>query len=868
MASPAPRPGASAASPAQAPARPLRGLLFNVGLGFAVALLLMLAVIALGVTQMSTLNAELANVVSVNNVKTRLASQMRNSIRDRQMLMHNIVVSIDPWEKDALFMQFQEYGERYAKDRQRLGTMLRTMDEKLLMDELDANTALNQPVMFRVIEAALDENNYGALTLLQEEAIPLQNRLVEALDNMNSLQRKANEAALGETFARYQATRNLMLTLGVLATLLGSLVAVLVSRRMLNQTRQLDTEKKKFQTLFETNSDAVVILDDSGFTDCNPATLSLFGMDSVETFLRTPISELGTPVQANGMTASDHARKAIRRAQTTGHAVMDWQGRRQDGSLFSAEIALHAMELEGKPVIQAIMRDVSARRAAEAAKEAAREAALQTAHAKSEFVANVSHEIRTPLHGILGMSGLLLKTPLDGSQREYVSTLKSSAENLLTIINDILDFSKIEAGKLVIEQVAFSPADLLRGVAALFQARALEKNLKLTLSLPDDPPAALLGDPTRIRQILLNLVDNAIKFTHEGEVELRARFAPGPEGIGCQFRVRDSGIGMSEDTLSHLFQSFSQADSSTTRRYGGTGLGLAVSSQLAELMGGQLTVVSEPGKGSAFTLSLLLPASTLPLAELPAPAMIQLRGRVLVVEDHPVNQRVLVHQLRELGLQHALAASGREALAMLETEDFDLVLMDWQMPEMDGLETTRRIRQLQTPVRQIPVVALTANASPGFREACLAAGANDYLSKPYTEAALAATLMQWLPQPVASPTPPPPLLDVPALHARYPGNPQLVRELEAVFMSTTEASLAALKRAIEERHAERCRKEAHALKGAAASVMATAVRDGAARIETSVQAGDFDAAAEALARLEDVFRGAPAPELTQALRRA
>ncbi len=829
---------------------PLRSLMFNVGIGFTAALLLMLAVIGLGVTQMARLNSELAHVVQFNNVKTRLASQMRNTLRDRAMVMHNIVVSIDPWEKDALFLQFQEYGGRYAKDRSQLLAMLRTPEEKRLMDELDAITLANQPVMIAVVEAALDENNYGALTLLQQEAIPLQNRLVDALDNMTRLQREANEAALGKTYGAYQETRNTMLVLGILATLLAMLVAVLVSRRMLAQARQVETEKQKYQTLFETNSDAVVILEDKGFTDCNPATLSMFGMDSVDTFLRTPISQLGTPVQANGKTAHDHASLAIREARSEGHAVMDWQGRRLDGSVFPAEIALHAMQLEGKPVIQAIMRDVSERRAAEAAKEAAREAALQMAHAKSEFIANVSHEIRTPMHGILGMSGLLLKTALDGRQREYVSTLKSSAENLLTIINDILDFSKIEAGKLALEEIAFSPADLVQGVAALFQARALEKNLQLTLSLPDDPPAALLGDPTRIRQILLNLVDNAIKFTDQGEVELRARFEPDEDGIGCQFRVCDSGIGMNEETQSRLFQAFSQADSSTTRRYGGTGLGLAVSSQLAELMGGQLTVVSESGKGSTFTLSLLLPPSTLPLAELPAPPVIQLQGHILVVEDHPVNQKVLAHQLREMGLHYALATSGKQALDLLAKDDFDLVLMDWQMPEMDGLEATRQIRQLPTAVRHIPVIALTANASAGFREACLAAGANDYLSKPYTEPALAALLAQWLPQAVPAPVP---LLDLPALHARYPGNPGLVRDLQAVFISTTEASLAALKRGIEHGEAESCRKEAHALKGAAASVMATAIQQGAARIEASVQQGDFAAAAAELAALENTF---------------
>ena len=833
---------------------PLRGLLFNVGLGFTSALMLMLAVIGLGVTQMERLNAELANVVSVNNVKTRLASRMRDSIRDRQMLMHNIVIAVDPWEKDALFMQFQDYGERYAKDRGQLGTMLSTPDEKLLMDELDILTSFNQPIMFNVVQAALDENNYGALKQLQEEAIPLQNELMESLNNMTSLQREANEAALGKTFTAYQATRNLMLVLGISATLLAILVAVLVSRRMLTQTRQLETEKQKYQTLFETNSDAVVILDDKGFTDCNPATLSLFGMDSVATFLGKSISQLGTPLQAHGMSAHDHAMQAIHQARSQGHAVMDWQGRRQDGSVFSAEIAMHAMQLEGRPVIQAIMRDVSERRAAEAAKEAAREAALQIARAKSGFVANVSHEIRTPMHGILGMSGLLLKTPLDGQQREYVATLKSSAEGLLTIINDILDFSKIEAGKLDIEQVAFSPATLAQGVATLFQARALEKNLHLKLTLPETLPAALLGDPTRIRQILLNLVDNAIKFTHQGEVELRAEFETAEGAVNCLFTVRDSGIGMSAETQARLFQAFSQADSSTTRRYGGTGLGLAVSSQLAELMGGQLTVESEPGKGSRFTLALRLPTTTLPLVELPTQAAIRLQGRILAVEDHPVNQKMLAHQLREMGLQYAIAASGTQALDMLEKERFDLVLMDWQMPEMDGLDATQRIRRLPTDVRHIPIIALTANANTDFREVCLAAGANDYMSKPYTEAALAALLKQWLPQarPAAAPVP---LLDLPALHARYPGNPELVSDLAAVFASTTEASLATLKRAIGQGHAEACRKEAHALKGAAASVMATAIQQGAARIESSVQRGDFNTAAAELAALENTFRG-------------
>ena len=312
---------------------PLRGLLFNVGFGFTAALMLMLAVIGLGVTQMAHLNAELEHVVSVNNVKTRLASRMRDTLRDRALLMHNIVVSIDPWEKDTLFQRFMEYGERYAKDRLQLQGMLDSDQEKQLLAQLDAITFNNQPIMFSVVDAALDENNYGALTQLQEDAIPYQNLLVEALDNMTRLQREDNEKALSKTFTAYQATRNLMLVLSILATLLAAIVAILVSRRMLKQTRQIEIEKQKYHTLFETNSDAVVILDETGFTDCNSATLSMFGMDSIEDFLSSPISKLGTATQADGSSAMDHANLAIGQARKEGHAIMDWQGKRQDGSV-------------------------------------------------------------------------------------------------------------------------------------------------------------------------------------------------------------------------------------------------------------------------------------------------------------------------------------------------------------------------------------------------------------------------------------------------------------------------------------------------------------------------------------------------------
>jgi len=846
------------------PALNLRGLRLNVWVGFFVSLAMLLAVIVLGVTQMARLNAELEQVVAVNNVKSRLAARMRDTLRDRAIVMHDIVVSIDPWEKDALFLRFLAYAERYAKDRAQLARLITNAEEKRLLDELDAITRINQPIMFSVVDAAMDQDNYGALTQLQQEAIPMQNRLVEALDRMTTLQREANEAALKKTVASYQSTRQLMLALGVLATLLAITVAWLVSRRTLHQARALEAEKLKYQTLFETNSDAVVILGDEGFTDCNPATLSLFGMDSVARFLKTPIPELGAPVQPGGKSAYEHAITTIQHAREHGHAHMDWIGRRQDGSQFHAEIELHAMQLDGQPRIQAIMRDVSERRAAEAAQEAARQAELGAARAKANFVANVSHEIRTPMHGILGLCELLLKTPLAPAQREYLGTLKHSAESLLVIINDILDFSKIDAGKLTLERVPFAPAALVTEVAALYRARCLAKGIALEVDLPADSPPALLGDPTRLRQILLNLVDNAIKFTARGRVTLAARFAARGDEIACRFDVSDTGIGIPAAARAHLFEAFTQADSSTTRRYGGTGLGLALSRQLAERMGGSLDVISTPGVGSCFTLRLRLSQTTLPAAA-PAdePPAARLTGRLLVVEDHPVNQTVLAFQLDALGLTYTLATSGAEALARFAADRFDLVLMDWQLPEMDGLAVIQSIREREGDRGHTPILVVTANAAPGFRETCLAAGADDYLSKPYSETALAARLAHWLaPAPGDIPAPAPQAVvpsgwDIAALTARYGNDPALVGKLADTFLATTAASLDALDAALRAGDTRQCRKEAHALRGAAASVLAHSVASLAGELEgclddpACARAGDLLAALAAeLARLQ------------------
>ena len=825
-----------------------RQLLLNVGLGFSIAMLLLLGVIVLAVTQMAEVNQQLEKVVSVNNVKTRLATRMRDTLRDRAILMHDIVVSIDVWEKDKLFQEFLQMGQRYALDRNKLIELQDSLAEKRQLARVDEITRINSPIMFDVVSAAMDQNNYGALTMLQEQAIPLQKKLVAALDEMTQSQREANELALKQAYQAYTATRNFILLLGTFATLLMAAVAVAVSRKVHRQTSMLDAEKLKFQTLFESNTDAVVILGDKGFIDCNPATLQMFRMQSVDEFLRTPINTLGAPIQHNGQTAEEYAMLYIVQAQEQGHAFMEWVGRRADGSLFPSEIALHAMMLEGKPVIQAIMRDISDRKEAEAALKAAHDQALTAAKAKGEFIANVSHEIRTPMHGIMGMSDLLLREPLTGSQREYAITLRQSAQGLLTVINDILDFSKIESGKLTLEHIPYSPAQVIQAVADLYQPRALEKSLVLDTQLSPETHRALLGDPHRLRQILLNLIDNALKFTTRGHIQVRAMLTPTQH---LRIEVQDEGIGISPEVQTRVFSAFSQADASTTRKFGGTGLGLTICQQLATLMGGHIGVSSPPpnaAHGTLFWLELPVQAAPSddmrPASTVVAP-LVRFEGRVLIAEDNPVNQKVLTYQLATLGLQTDIAATGRMALDKALATPWDLILMDWQMPEMDGLEAARAIRSLPGKIAQVPIIALTAQSSPGFREQCTAAGMNDYLSKPYEEHALISVLTRWLPgAAIDMPLP----LDMEKLAARH--KPEFVREMTRIFLETAVQSLDTLQTALDKQDAALGKREAHSLRGAAAAICAELFFQLGSQLEAAFSAEKWGEAGQLLDDLQ------------------
>ncbi|MGJ5819688.1 response regulator [Paludibaculum fermentans] len=391
--------------------------------------------------------------------------------------------------------------------------------------------------------------------------------------------------------------------------------------------------------------------------------------------------------------------------------------------------------------------DISDRKRMEVELVRARQGADAAAKAKSEFLANMSHEIRTPLNGILGLSFLLEEEPNADDLRPMMGLIRTSGEVLRRVLDDVLDFSKIESGRLELEEEPFDIRGCLEWSFELFRKGAEEKNLEYSLRLDESLPAIVLGDATRLRQVTANLMSNAVKFTQQGSIRMEAHLdGPGPME-GRQFiriSVKDTGIGIAEDRVDRLFQSFSQVDASTSRCYGGTGLGLAISKSLVEMMGGEIHVDSRLGEGTdfEFTISAGIAAAARKPVELAESGHLKAL-KILVAEDNMVNQMVILRMLQKLGCQADFASDGRAAVSRVETNAYDIVLMDVHMPAVDGLEATRRIRRMPSSQSCVPVVALTAAATTEDRTACLAAGMNDYLSKPIEFEELRRALHLW-----------------------------------------------------------------------------------------------------------------------------
>jgi PAS domain S-box-containing protein len=598
-------------------------------------------------------------------------------------------------------------------------------------------------------------------------------RAVSTIQQQNFTRQTAAAAEL----QRYEYGIGLSIILMVAgATFYGHKIAQQMQADADERERHFDALRKaeaRTRSILDTAAEGIASFDEQWKIESfNTAAEHLFGLDPGEAVGRDIRSFIPGMAECVALPAAVPGGSPALSLMMGGERV----GRRRDGTVFPLELSVSHVDFGRVRTSTAIVRDVSDRRRAEEALGVA--AAAQAANrAKSQFLANMSHEIRTPMSGVLGMAEMLLDTPLTATQRRYAERVHSSGESLLKIIDGILDFSKIEAGKVDLESVEFKPRELAEEVTQLLRDGAQRKGLSIVCRVADDVPGTLRGAPSRVRQVLTNLVGNAIKFTDRGGAEIRVSRldravdnGTGMIGEGAasdraagtvlHFSVQDTGIGIAESVQHRLFHAFEQADSSTTRSYGGTGLGLAISRELVEKMGGRIGVRSKPGEGAEFWFTLGF-APALPPGLRPAldtgdrNHAVGLNGvHVLLAEDNPVSQDVSVAMLESFGCHVHVVETGARALAALSDASFDIVLMDRQMPEMDGFHATAEIRarRLMRPMQpagspspvRLPVVGLTASALKGDRELCIAAGMDDYLAKPFRREALRTVLERWV----------------------------------------------------------------------------------------------------------------------------
>jgi len=665
------------------------------------------------------------------------------------------------------------------------------------------------------------------------------------------------------------------------------------------------TAHEKFQLLYETMAQGVIYQSaDNRILGANPAAANILGLSLDQILGRKSMDPSWHFIREDGGEYPDQEHPAMV-ALVTGNIVLNkvmgfFHPTRQEYRwILISAIPLFQPQASAPYMVYTIFLDISERKKAEQELVRAKQAAEAANVAKSEFLANMSHEIRTPLNGVLGMSEHLLGTELDPEQRQFAEAIQFSGESLLTLINDILDFSKIEAGMLEMKSVAFDPRKLLGDLQTSMQLRADQKKLRFKAEIAPDLPECTQGDPDRLLQVLTNLLGNAFKFTEQGDIVLRAEVLTQVENeVRLRFSVTDTGLGIPLDKQKELFQRFYQVDAKTTRQHGGTGLGLAISKQLVELMDGEIGVRSALGKGSEFWFTCLLQnqacAEKLPKASSESSTMpaATVSRHVLLAEDNEVNQLVAAKILQKLGHAVHTAVNGRQAVDMVLHQPVDLILMDVQMPVMDGLEATRRIRAAEKEGRleggsrsRLPIIALTAHAMRDDREKCLQAGMDDYLTKPVRPPEVAALLDKWLPAdqdqtaehadsgPDARPDSGPdtgldaqrtaraddrsdkqaasvPVFDAQGLMERALQDEALAREIVNLFLRSASQHIETIRGFTQAMNFAELVKSAHGIKGIAANTGCLGMSDKAARMEQACKACDITSVQTLLPDLE------------------